>query len=66
MHKYVIGLMPLLWPLSSLAHGISEEAKSAMISGGHLQYLWLGTRTNYCTSIHALNYDEAKKTAAIW
>jgi hypothetical protein len=25
-----------------LAHGISEEAKRAMIEGGYLQYIWLG------------------------
>lgn len=27
---------------NSFAHGISEEAKQAMIEGGYLQYIWLG------------------------
>ncbi|VAX32423.1 putative membrane protein [hydrothermal vent metagenome] len=32
----------LLIPTLALAHGISEEDKAAMLSGGYLQYLWLG------------------------
>jgi hypothetical protein len=27
---------------NSFAHGISEDAKQAMIEGGHLRYIWLG------------------------
>lgn len=36
-------LIPLLFPLLSLAHGISEADKKAMLEGGYLQYIWLGT-----------------------
>jgi len=31
-----------LWPLLSLAHGISEADKKAMLEGGYLKYIWLG------------------------
>ena len=32
----------MLWSMDSFAHGISEDAKRAMIEGGYLKYLWLG------------------------
>ncbi len=28
--------------LDAFSHGISEEAKKAMIEGGYLKYVWLG------------------------
>lgn len=37
------GLIPLLTPLLSLAHGISEADKLAMLNGGYFRYMWLGT-----------------------
>lgn len=36
----VLGL--LLIPVISLAHGISEADKQAMLAGGYLRYVWLG------------------------
>lgn len=42
MHRLILGLSPLLWSVESVAHGISEDAKRAMIEGGHLKYVWLG------------------------
>lgn len=36
-------LVPLLFPMISLAHGISESDKKAMLEGGYFQYVWLGT-----------------------
>ncbi len=35
-------LFLVLLPAIAQAHGISEEDKAAMLSGGYLQYLWLG------------------------
>ena len=41
--KRLIVLLLLLGTASVLlAHGVSEEDKLAMISGGYLQYIWLG------------------------
>ncbi len=42
MFKFIAYLLPLFYSASSFAHGISEEAKKAMIEGGYLQYVWLG------------------------
>ncbi len=42
MHKLFASFLPLLWSVNGFAHGISDEAKKAMIEGGHLRYLWLG------------------------
>lgn len=42
MYKLFLNLSVLLWAESSFAHGISEEAKRAMIEGGYLKYIWLG------------------------
>ena len=42
MFKYILGLVSLLSTTSSFAHGLSEEAKQAMISGGYWQYVILG------------------------
>lgn len=36
-------LLPLLLPAISIAHGISESDKKAMLEGGYLKYMWLGT-----------------------
>jgi len=41
--KITAGMLVLmLFPVLALAHGISETDKAAMLSGGYLQYLWLG------------------------
>ncbi len=42
MFKFVLGLLPLLTSVNAFAHGISEDAKKAMIEGGYLKYIWLG------------------------
>lgn len=42
MRKMFLCILLLLWSGPLLAHGISEEAKRAMIEGGYLQYIWLG------------------------
>ena len=46
MNKYLckLGLAALLvfTPLMSFAHGISEEDRLRMLSGGNLEYIWLG------------------------
>jgi hypothetical protein len=42
MKKLILSLLPLLYSESILAHGISAEAKQAMIEGGYLKYIWLG------------------------
>lgn len=42
MKRFILSLIPFLWSVESFAHGISEEAKAAMISGGYLRYVWLG------------------------
>ena len=43
MMSRIFYLLPwLLFSTDSLAHGISEEAKIAMLEGGYLRYVWLG------------------------
>ena len=44
IHPVTLSIGALLWLIASrgLAHGISEEAKKAMMEGGYLQYVWLG------------------------
>lgn len=42
MKKLFIALLPLLFSANCFAHGISEDAKKAMIEGGYLKYIWLG------------------------
>ena len=42
MYKLILSLFTLLWSGNLLAHGISEEAKKAMIEGGYFQYVVLG------------------------
>jgi hypothetical protein len=42
MFKFILGLLPLLWSASSFAHGISPEARQAMIDGGYGRYILLG------------------------
>ena len=40
--KLLLGFLPLIFSFNSLAHGISTEARQAMIDGGYLQYIMLG------------------------
>lgn len=42
MVKTLIGIASILVSFNSYAHGISEEAKTAMIEGGLFRYIWLG------------------------
>jgi len=42
MYKLLLSLFTVLWSFETFAHGISEDAKRAMIEGGYLQYIWLG------------------------
>ena len=42
MFKIILGFLPLLWSANSFAHGISPEARQAMIDGGYLRYIVLG------------------------
>ncbi len=42
MFKLFISFIPLLWSVNSFAHGISPEARQAMIDGGYLKYVMLG------------------------
>ena len=42
MYKLILALFPLIYSANSFAHGISEDAKRAMIEGGYLKYIWLG------------------------
>ena len=42
MRKLFVGILPLFWSVNSFAHGISEDAKKAMIEGGYFQYILLG------------------------
>ena len=42
MFKFFLSLFLTAYSTNSLAHGISEEAKKAMIEGGYLRYVWLG------------------------
>ena len=43
MLKFLFGLIAILLSSNSFAHGISDEAKKAMIEGGYLKYIWLGS-----------------------
>ena len=43
LNLYFSFLISLFLPLVTLAHGISEADKQAMLSGGYLKYIWLGT-----------------------
>lgn len=40
--KTLLGIVLLFFTENLWAHGISEEAKKAMIEGGYLKYIWLG------------------------
>ncbi len=42
LNGMVMPLLLVLLPAIALAHGISESDKAALLSGGYLQYLWLG------------------------
>ncbi len=42
MYKLILGLVLLFPSLNVLPHGMSEDAKAAMIQGGSLEYVWLG------------------------
>jgi hypothetical protein len=42
MFKLFLSFIPLLWSVNSFAHGISPEARQAMIDGGYLKYIMLG------------------------
>lgn len=42
MYKIFLALLSLVFAENSVAHGISEEARKAMIEGGYLKYIWLG------------------------
>jgi len=42
MYKTLCKILPFIWTGNVFAHGISEEAKQAMIDGGYLKYIWLG------------------------
>lgn len=42
MFKILLGIQMALYASHSFAHGISEDAKNAMLEGGYLQYIWLG------------------------
>ncbi len=42
MRKIFFSSLLLLWGANSFAHGISEDAKQAMIDGGYLRYIMLG------------------------
>lgn len=42
MFKILLSILPLFYATNSFAHGISEEAKRAMIEGGYFRYIILG------------------------
>ena len=42
MFKIILSILPLFYTANSFAHGISEEAKRAMIEGGYFKYIILG------------------------
>jgi hypothetical protein len=42
LFQIVMTLFGVALPTIALAHGISESDKAALLSGGYLQYLWLG------------------------
>lgn len=42
MFKFLFSILSLFFSANLFAHGISEEAKRAMIEGGYLKYIILG------------------------
>lgn len=42
MFKLIFSFLPLMWSVNTFAHGISPEARQAMIDGGYLRYIALG------------------------
>lgn len=42
MFKFLLSILPVFYSANSFAHGISEEAKRAMIEGGYFKYIVLG------------------------
>tara|TARA_B100001248_G_scaffold227481_1_gene185937 strand:- start:3349 stop:4140 length:792 start_codon:yes stop_codon:yes gene_type:complete len=42
MLRYILSLLPFFYSANAFAHGISEEAKQAMIEGGYFRYILLG------------------------
>lgn len=42
MYKSILRLLPIIFSTNSFAHGISDEARQAMIDGSYLKYVWLG------------------------
>lgn len=42
LNRIVVTALLLSLPALALAHGISESDKAALLSGGYIQYLWLG------------------------
>ncbi len=42
LNLIVAALFLVFLPAIALAHGISEEDKAALLSGGYIQYMWLG------------------------
>ena len=42
MYKLILGLLTLLSTSNVFAHGISADARQAMIDGGYLRYIYLG------------------------
>ena len=42
MTKLILALFPLIYSSQTYAHGISEDAKRAMIEGSYLRYVFLG------------------------
>lgn len=42
MLKYIFYLSSIIWTSNSFAHGISPDARQAMIDGGYLRYIVLG------------------------
>lgn len=43
LNHFLVILFSLTIPALTLAHGISEADKKAMLEGGYLKYVWLGT-----------------------
>ncbi|MFT6071008.1 MAG: hypothetical protein ACJAT2_002857 [Bacteriovoracaceae bacterium] len=42
MYKFLLGFLTLFMSANTFAHGISAEARQAMIEGGYLRYIFLG------------------------
>jgi len=42
MFLYMVSFIYLMFPIAALGHGISEEQKAKMLSGGYMQYVVLG------------------------